>query len=74
MNRPIVTGKHFLLNNINKINNIETISVDCIDDIQFKNNCLSVFSMNISSLIAHIYELIIYLNSINNRFDVFSFK
>jgi len=71
MNRPIVTGKHFLLNNINKINNIETISVDCIDDIQFKNNCLSVFSMNINSLKAHIYELIIYLiNSINNRFDV----
>lgn len=48
------TDINFLLNNINKINNIETLSVDCIDDIKFKNNCLSVFSMNISSL-KHIF-------------------
>lgn len=60
------TDINYLLNNINKINNFETLSVDCIDDIHFKNNCISVFSMNISSFKAHINELIVYLSSINN--------
>lgn len=52
------TDINYLLNNINKINNFETLSVDCIDDIHFKNNCISVFSMNISSFKAH--NIIIY--------------
>jgi len=60
----------YLLNNINKINNIETLSVDCIGDIiKLKNNCFSVFLMNISSLNDDINELIVYLSSIN-RFDL----
>lgn len=70
MNNMNNTDINFLPNNIMDINNVKTISVNYIDDIKFNKNCISVFSMNISSLKAHINELIIYLSSINNRFYI----
>lgn len=48
------TNINFLPNDINKMNNVETLYVDCIYDRKCINNCISVFSMYISSLKAHI--------------------
>jgi len=61
----------YLFNEVNNLNNIKTLSVECFKfDIKLNNKFINIFSMNIRIFKAHINELIIFLGIIENIFDI----
>jgi len=61
------------INNIDKLNHINTKTVDNLSTLHTHNifnNTLSVFSLNIRSIRLHFDELTLYLKSHNSNFDI----